>query len=200
MLDEEIARAILVGDGRLNSDDDKIKEDCVRPIWKEADLFCIKKEVTIGVDDDATAKNFIRACIKSRKDYRGSGSPVLFTTEDFLTDMLLLEDSIGHALYPTEQALATKLRVSKIVTVPVMENLTRSVTKSGQAYTNTLMGIIVNLNDYNVGADKGGSISMFDDFDIDFNQQKYLMETRISGALTKPYSAIVLEKSVSGQG
>ena len=200
MLDEEIARAILVGDGRLNSDDDKIKEDCVRPIWKEEDLFCIKKEVTVGSDDDATAKNFIKACIKSRKDYRGSGNPVLFTTEDFLTDMLLLEDSIGHALYPTEQALATKLRVSKIVTVPVMENLTRSVTKSGQAYTNTLMGIVVNLNDYNVGADKGGSISMFDDFDIDFNQQKYLMETRISGALTKPYSAIVLEKSVQGAG
>ena len=200
MLDEEIARAILVGDGRLNSDDDKIKEDCVRPIWKEEDLFCIKKEVTIGADADATAKNFIRSCIKSRKDYRGSGNPVLFTTEDFLTDMLLLEDSIGHALYPTEQALATKLRVSKIVTVPVMENLTRAVTKSGQAYTNTLMGIIVNLNDYNVGADKGGSISMFDDFDIDFNQQKYLMETRISGALTKPYSAIVLEKSVQGAG
>ena len=200
MLDEEIARAILVGDGRLASDDDKINEDNIRPIWKEADLFCIKKEVTVGADDDATAKNFIRAAIKSRKDYRGSGSPVLFTTEDFLTDMLLLEDSIGHALYPTEQALATKLRVSKIVTVPVMENLTRSVTKSGQAYTNTLMGIIVNLNDYNVGADKGGAISMFDDFDIDYNQQKYLIETRASGALTKPYSAIVLEKSVQGAG
>ena len=200
MLDEEIARAILVGDGRLSSDDDKINEDCIRPIWKEADLFCIKKEVTIGENDDATAKNFIRTAIKSRKDYRGSGSPVLFTTEDFLTDMLLLEDSIGHALYPTEAALATKLRVSKIVTVPVMENLTRAVTKSGQAYTNTLMGIIVNLNDYNVGADKGGSISMFDDFDIDYNQMKYLIETRASGALTKPYSAIVLEKSVQGQG
>ena len=114
--------------------------------------------------------------------------------------MLLLEDSIGHALYPTEAALATKLRVSKIVTVPVMENLTRTVTKSGQAYTNTLMGIIVNLNDYNVGADKGGAISMFDDFDIDYNQQKYLIETRASGALTKPYSAIVLEKSVQGAG
>ena len=200
MLDEEIARAILVGDGRLNSDDDKINESNVRPIWKEEDLFCIKKEVTIGADDDATAKNFIKAVIKSRKDYRGSGNPVLFTTEDFLTDMLLLEDSIGHALYETETQLATKLRVSKIVTVPVMENLTRQVTKSGQAYTNTLMGIVVNLNDYNVGADKGGSISMFDDFDIDFNQQKYLMETRISGALTKPYSAIVLEKSVQGAG
>lgn len=200
MLDEEIARAILVGDGRLNSDDDKINESNVRPIWKEEDLFCLKKEVTIGENDDATAKNFIRSVIKARKDYRGSGNPVLFTTEDFLTDMLLLEDSIGHALYETEAQLATKLRVSKIVTVPVMENLTRQVTKSGQAYTNTLMGIVVNLNDYNVGADKGGSISMFDDFDIDFNQQKYLMETRISGALTKPFSAIVLEKSVQGQG
>ncbi len=200
MLDEEIARAILVGDGRLNSDDDKINESNVRPIWKEEDLFCLKKEVTIGADADATAKNFIRAVIKARKDYRGSGNPVLFTTEDFLTDMLLLEDSIGHALYETETQLATKLRVSKIVTVPVMENLTRQVTKSNQVYTNTLMGIVVNLNDYNVGADKGGSISMFDDFDIDFNQQKYLMETRISGALTKPFSAIVLEKSVQGQG
>ena len=200
MLEEEIARAILVSDGRLNSDDDKIKEDHVRPIWKEADLFCIKKEVTIGADDDATAKNFIRAAIKARKDYRGSGNPVLFTTEDFLTDMLLLEDSIGHALYETEAQLATKLRVSKIVTVPVMENLTRQVIKNGQAYTNTLMGIIVNLNDYNVGADKGGAVSMFDDFDIDFNQMKYLMETRISGAMTKPFSAIVLEKSVQGAG
>lgn len=145
-------------------------------------------------------KNFIRAAIKSRKDYRGSGNPVLFTTEDFLTDMLLLEDSIGHKLYKTEAELATALRVSKVVTVPVMENLTRTVTKSGQAYTNTLMGIIVNLNDYNVGADKGGAISMFDDFDIDYNQQKYLIETRCSGALTKPFSAIVLEKSVQGQG
>lgn len=200
MLDEEIARAILVGDGRLSSDDDKINEDNIRPIWKEADLFCIKKEVTIGADEDATAKNFIRAAIKSRKDYRGSGNPVLFTTEDFLTDMLLLEDSIGHKLYKTEAELATALRVSKVVTVPVMENLTRTVTKSDKVYTNTLMGIIVNLNDYNVGADKGGAISMFDDFDIDYNQQKYLIETRCSGALTKPFSAIVLEKSVQGQG
>ncbi|MBP5597812.1 MAG: phage major capsid protein [Pseudobutyrivibrio sp.] len=200
MLDEEIARAILVGDGRLSSDDDKINEDNIRPIWKEADLFCIKKEVTVGADADATAKNFIRAAIKARKDYRGSGNPILFTTEDNLTDILLLEDSIGHKLYKTEGEVATAMRVSKIVTVPVMENLTRTVTKSGQAYTNTLMGIIINLNDYNVGADKGGAISMFDDFDIDYNQQKYLIETRCSGALTKPYSAIVLEKSVQGAG
>ena len=200
MLDEEIARAILVGDGRLASDDDKINEDNIRPIWKEADLFCLKKEVTVGADDNATAKNFIKAAIKARKDYRGSGNPVLFTTEDNLTDILLLEDSIGHKLYKTEAEVATAMRVSKIVTVPVMENLTRQVTKSGNAYTNTLMGIIVNLNDYNVGADKGGAISMFDDFDIDYNQQKYLIETRCSGALTKPYSAIVLEKSVQNQG
>ena len=198
MLDEEIARAILVGDGRLTSDDDHIPEENVRPIWKEADLFCIKKEVTVGATDDDTAKNFIKAAIKSRKDYRGSGNPTLFTTEDMLTDLLLLEDSIGHKLYKTEAELATALRVSKIVTVPVMENLTRSVTKSGQAYTNTLMGIIVNLNDYKVGADKGGSINMFEDFDIDYNQEKYLIETRISGCLVKPFSAIVLEKSTQG--
>ena len=198
MLDEEIARAILVGDGRLTSDDDHINEENIRPIWKEADLFCIKKEVTIGASDDATAKNFIRTAIKSRKDYRGSGNPTLFTTEDMLTDLLLLEDSIGHKLYKTEAELATALRVSKIVTVPVMENLTRAVTKSGQAYTNTLKGIIVNLTDYNVGADKGGAINMFDDFDIDYNQQKYLIETRMSGALVKPYSAIVLETSAQG--
>lgn len=198
MLDEEIARAILVGDGRLTSDDDHINEENVRPIWKEADLFCIKTEVTVGASDDATAKNFIRTCIKSRKDYRGSGNPTLFTTEDMLTDLLLLEDSIGHKLYKTEAELATALRVSKIVTVPVMENLTRPVTKSGQAYTNTLKGIIVNLNDYKVGADKGGSVNMFEDFDIDYNQEKYLIETRISGCLVKPFSAIVLETSTQG--
>ena len=198
MLDEEIARAILVGDGRLASDDDKINEDNIRPIWKEADLFCIKTEVTVGDTDDETAKNFIRTCIKSRKDYRGSGNPTLFTTEDMLTDLLLLEDSIGHKLYKTEAELATALRVSKIVTVPVMENLTRQVTKSGSAYTNTLKGIIVNLNDYKVGADKGGSVNMFEDFDIDYNQEKYLIETRISGCLVKPFSAIVLETSAQG--
>ena len=198
MLDEEIARAILVGDGRLSSDDDHINEENVRPIWKEADLFCIKTEVTVGSTDDETAKNFIRTCIKSRKDYRGSGNPTLFTTEDMLTDLLLLEDSIGHKLYKTEAELATALRVSKIVTVPVMENLTRQVTKSGSAYTNTLKGIIVNLNDYKVGADKGGSVNMFEDFDIDYNQEKYLIETRISGCLVKPFSAIVLETSAQG--
>lgn len=187
MLDEEIARSILIGDGRLASDDDKISEEHIRPIANDADLFTIKKAVAVGADDDATAKNFIRQAIKARKDYKGSGNPTLFTTEDMLTDMLLLEDGIGHALYPTEQALATKLRVSKIVTVPVMEN--------AQVGGKDLMGIIVNMGDYNVGADKGGAVNMFDDFDIDYNQMKYLIETRCSGALTKPYSAIILFKT-----
>lgn len=187
MLNEEIARAILIGDGRLASDEDKIHEDNIRPIANDADLFTIKKAVTVGADDDATAKNFIRAAIKARKDYKGAGNPTLFTTEDMLTDMLLIEDGIGHALYPTEQALATKLRVSKIVTVPVMEN--------HQVGGRDLMGIIVNMRDYTVGADKGGAVEMFEDFDIDYNQEKYLIETRCSGALTTPFSAIVLFKT-----
>ena len=189
MLDEEIARAILVGDGRLTSDDDHISEDHIRPIWTDAALYTINKVVETGADDPATAKNFIRAAVKARKDYKGSGNPVLFTTEDMLTDMLLLEDGIGHLLYANESTLATVLRVSRIVTVPVMENLTRTVS----GHTRNLLGIIVNMKDYNVGADKGGAVSLFDDFDIDYNQQKYLIETRCSGALVKPYSAIVLE-------
>lgn len=187
MLDEELARAYLIGDGRLASDDDKISEEHIRPIANDADLFTIKKAVTLGTGDaadDITARNFIKAAIKARKDYKGSGNPILFTTEDQLTNMLLLEDTLGHSLYKTEAELATKLRVSRIVTVPVMEN--------HQVNGKTLMGIIVNLADYNVGADKGGAINMFEDFDIDYNQEKYLIETRCSGALTKPYSAIVL--------
>ena len=190
MLDEEIARAVLIGDGRLNSDDDHISEDCIRPIWKDDPaLYTINKVVETGADDAATAKNFIRAAIKARKDYKGSGNPVLFTTEDMLTEMLLLEDGIGHLLYANQGTLATVLRVSRIVTVPVMENQTRTVNSK----TRTLQGIIVNMKDYNIGADKGGAVSLFDDFDIDYNQQKYLIETRCSGALVKPFSAIVLE-------
>ena len=185
MLNEELARAFLVGDGRLTSDDDHISEDHIRPIWTDSDLFTIKASVKEGSDSNETAKNFIRTAIKARKDYKGTGNPTLFTTEDMLTDMLLLEDGIGHLLYPTESVLATTLRVSKIVTVPVMENQKRD--------GHDLLGIIVNLSDYNVGADKGGEVNMFDDFDIDYNQQKYLIETRCSGALTKPFSAIVLE-------
>lgn len=197
MLNEEIARAILVSDGRSTASDDKIKEDNIRPIWTDADLYTIKvgiDSVTYN-DDDKLAKEFIRQCIKSRKDYKGSGNPALYTTEEMLTNMLLLEDGIGHRLYKTEEELRTALRVSKIVTVPVMEGLTREVTHEAdsKAYIHSLMGIIVNLTDYTVGADKGGAVSIFDDFDIDYNAQKYLMETRCSGALTKPYSAITIE-------
>ena len=187
MLDEEIARAILIGDGRLTSDDDKISEDHIRPIVNDADLFTIKASVVTPANaDDATkAKAFIRAAIKARKNYKGSGNPDLFTTEDMLTEMLLLEDNMGRPLYDSQAALSTKLRVNRIITVEVMEGF------SVQG-VDPLMGIIVNLKDYTVGADKGGAVNMFEDFDIDYNQQKYLIETRCSGALTVPYSAIIL--------
>ena len=191
MLDEEIARAALVGDGRSASDDDKINEVNIRPIWTDADLYSIKVRIAVAADDDDNKKatNFIRAAIKSRKNFRGSGKPVLYTTEDMLSDMLLLTDTTGRDIYDTEEKLCKKLRVSEIITVPVMEGLTRTV----DTKTRTLAGIIVNLQDYNIGADKGGSVNMFEDFDIDYNQMKYLIETRCSGALTKPYSAMVLE-------
>lgn len=193
MLDEELARAFLVGDGRLSSSDDKINELNIRPIWTDDDLFTIKKLVEVNLStasESDIAKEFIHSVIKSRKDYKGSGNPVLFTTEDFVTDCLLLEDTTGRVIYDSVDKLASVLRVSEIVTVPVMEGLTRTTT---EGKTRNLLGIIVNLADYNVGADKGGAINMFDDFDIDYNQQKYLIETRCSGALTKPYSAIALE-------
>lgn len=195
MLNEEIARAILVGDGRGSSDDDKINESNIRPVWKDEDLYTIKSRlnITSASTADDKAKAFIRAAIKSRKDYKGSGTPTLFTTEDVLTDCLLLEDKNGRVIYDTIDKLATALRVKEIVTVPVMENLRRQGTGSESSKQFDLYGIIVNLVDYNVGADKGGAVSMFDDFDIDYNQQKYLIETRCSGALVKPYSAIVLE-------
>lgn len=195
MLDEEIARAILVGDGRLASSDDKINESNIRPIWKDADLYNIKStiEVDAAATTDQKAKAFIRACIKSRKNYKGSGDPTLYTTEDVVTDCLLLEDMNGRVIYDTMEKLRTALRVKEIVTVPVMEGLTRT---DDEGTTLNLMGIIVNLTDYNVGADKGGAINMFDDFDIDYNQQKYLIETRCSGALIKPFSAISLEMKV----
>ena len=191
MLDEEIARAALVGDGRLSSSDDKINEQNIRPIWTDADLYTIKYPVEFeaSATADQKAKAFIRAAVKSRKEYKGSGNPVLYTTEDVVTDCLLLEDSMGRVIYDTIDKLKTALRVSDIVTVPVMENLSRTV----ESDTYNLMGIIVNPADYNVGADKGGAVNMFDDFDIDYNQQKYLIETRCSGALIKPYSAIALE-------
>lgn len=190
MLDEEIARAILIGDGRLPSSDDKINEQNIRPIWKDEELYTIKGVVK-GDDSDkaALATEFIDQSVRSMKDYRGSGSPTAYMTEEMLTECLLLKDVNGRRIYSNENEVATAMRVSKIVTVPVMDNLTR---KEGSD-TYTLQAIIVNLNDYNVGADKGGAINMFDDFDIDYNQQKYLIETRCSGALIKPFSAIVLE-------
>ena len=195
MLDEEIARAILVGDGRLSSDEDKIHDSHVRPIWTDEDFYTIKADVEVAssATEDDIAKAVIRAAIKARKDYMGSGNPVFYTTEDMLTSMLLLTDNDGRDLYTDENQLARKLRVSRIVTVPVMEGLERDGKGSLTGKKLKLQGLIVNLADYNVGADRGGAVNMFDDFDIDYNQQKYLIETRCSGALTKPYSAIAVE-------
>lgn len=192
MLDEEIARAILVGDGRLSSSDDKINEQNIRPIYTDDSLYTIREQIKFSATAtaDEKAKSFIRQSIKARKEYKGSGSPILYTTEDVLTDCLLLEDTTGRIIYDTVEKLATALRVKKIVTVPVMEGYKKTGEDSKEY---SLMGIIVNLADYNVGADKGGAVNMFDDFDIDYNAQKYLIETRCSGALIKPYSAIVIE-------
>ena len=194
MLDEEIARAILVGDGRLSSSDDKIKETNIRPIYKEEALYVVNTVLDKQPDVDTRAKAFIKAAVKARKDYQGSGEPTLFCSEDLLTDLLLLEDGHGRAIYESEAKLATALRVKKIVTVPVMEGVHRMNNATGVNAECDLLGIIVNLRDYNVGADKGGAINMFEDFDIDYNAQKYLIETRCSGALVKPYSAIVIEE------
>ena len=194
MLDEEIARAILVGDGRLSSSDDKIKETNIRPIYKEEALYVVNTVLDKQSDVDTRAKAFIRAAVKARKDYQGSGEPTLFCSEDLLTDLLLLEDGHGRAIYESEAKLATALRVKNIVTVPVMEGVHRMNNAAGVNAECDLLGIIVNLRDYNVGADKGGAINMFEDFDIDYNAQKYLIETRCSGALVKPYSAIVIEE------
>ena len=189
MLNEEIARAILIGDGRLASSDDKIKEDHIRPIVNDAALYTIQKSYDVkDLTDSVRIKEFMRSAVKARKDYKGSGSPTLYTTEDMLTDMLLLEDNQGRLLFDSVEKIKAYLRVSDIVTVPPMENYSYEVDHKKC----NLDGIIVNLNDYNVGADKGGAVSMFDDFDIDYNRQKYLIETRCSGALTKPYSAIAI--------
>lgn len=195
-LDKELARAMLLGDGRDLSSDDKINEQNIRPVLKDDDMYTIKYTVKKGQDynvttnsasdNDSVAKGVIRAAIKARKEYKGSGNPTFFTTEDLLTDLLLIEDQNGRRIYESINTLATAMRVKEIVTVPEMESLT------------DIYGIIVNMADYTTGADKGGAVNMFDDFDIDFNQMKYLMETRMSGALTKPYSAIVLKKEASG--
>ena len=183
-LNRELALAYLLGDGRLAASEDKIDENCIRPVFNDSDLFTIKVQCKTTVEDKYKA--LIKQILRSRKEYRGSGTPTLFTTEDALTEMLLLEDGIGHPLYADEAALARKLRVKNIVTIPEMEG--RKGAKGGD-----LVCLIVNLADYTVGADKGGAVSMFDDFDIDFNAQKYLIETRCSGALTTPFSAMAVE-------
>lgn len=187
-LDRELALAYLLGDGRLAASEDKIDENCIRPVFNDSDLFTIKVQCkTTGLTTvEDKYKALIKQILRSRKEYRGSGTPTLYTTEDALTEMLLLEDSIGHTLYADEAALARKLRVKNIVTIPEMEG--RKGAKGGD-----LVCLIVNLADYTVGADKGGAVSMFDDFDIDFNAQKYLIETRCSGALTTPFSAMAVE-------
>ncbi len=192
MLDEEIARAILIGDGRLSSSDDKINESNIRPVVSDSELYTIRQKVSVATNatDDDKAKAMIKSAVKARKNYKGSGNPTFYTTEDWLTNALLLEDTQGHRLYKNDADVAAAMRVSKIVTVPVMEGV-----KGPEG--GDLIGIIVNLADYNVGADKGGAVNMFDDFDIDYNQQKYLIETRCSGALVKPYSAIELELDVA---
>ena len=196
-LDKELALAALLGDGRDISDNDKINEQNIIPIIKDVDTFTIKYTITEGVDykqannsasnNDSFTKGIIRAAIRSRKEYKGSGSPTFFTTEDYLTDMLLIEDQNGRRIYESLAQLALALRVKEIVTIPEMEQ---------EAYKD-IVGVILNMADYTMGADKGGSVNMFDDFDIDYNQMKYLMETRCSGALTVPYSAIVLKKTVA---
>ena len=204
MLDEEKARAILIGDGREADDEQKISEAHIRPIATDAYLFTVK--VPVEVPANATgatkAKAFINTVIRSRKKYKGSGSPDLYTTEDVLTECLLLEDGIGHKLYKSKEELATTLRVNSIITVEPMENHTITFETEDETTVSNkpLLGIIVNLDDYRIGADKGGDVDTFDDFDIDFNQYKYLIETRISGALVKPFSALAIYEETVGNG
>jgi HK97 family phage prohead protease len=192
MLDEELARAILVGDGRTAEAEDKIKTDNIRPIYQDDDMYTIHYDVNYPADADDTKKSniLVDSAILARKDYKGSGSPVLYATNETINSMLLARDTLGHRLYKTMQELADALRVSKIVEVPVLEGVTREDADSKQ---HELLGLIVNLSDYTVGADKGGEVNLFDDFDIDYNRYTYLIETRCSGSLNKPYSAIALE-------
>ena len=195
MLNEELARAFLIGDGRdpVEEANDKIDEECIRPIWKMEELFTVKVPVTVEANatEEDKAKAFIKACVKSRKHYKGSGNPVMFMSEDMLTDCLLIEDETGRTIYDSEAKLAAKLRVSEIITVPVMEG--DAIKRTDDKGSFELAGLYLNLKDYNVGTDKGGEINFFDDFDIDYNQMKYLMETRCSATLVKPHSAVAIE-------
>lgn len=200
-LKEELVRAFLVGDGRSNSQEDKINETCIRPIWTDAELFCVEALAQLSAadaaDDNKVGRAIINAAIRARKDYRGSGSPDFYTTEDTLTTLLLMTDTTGRDLFDTIDKLTTKLRVRKIITSEIMENKTRTIKVNNVDKTVELKGIIVNPADYSIGMDKGGQTALFDDFDIDYNKQKYLIETRCSGALTKPYSAIIVELLVN---
>ena len=193
MLDEELSRAALIGDGRNLGEEDKINEDCIRPIYHEDPMYAMRFDVPISKDSDTTDKSnaIVEAAIRSRKDYRGSGNPTLYTTTDTLNDLMLAMDKNGRRIYKTEAELASAMRVSGIVEVPVMENLEREGEDGKQR---KLLGIIVNLSDYTIGSDRGGAVTMYDDFDIDYNKQTYLIETRLSGSLNKPYSAIILEQ------
>lgn len=194
MLEEEIARAVLIGDGRSTALDDHIKDDHIRSIANDNELYAIHHEVTPAADTpEGLAKAMIRESLRARKDYKGSGEPTLFCSESVLTEMLLLEDANGRVIYDSVSKLATAMRVKEIITVPVMEGARNT------GDTKDILGIIVNLRDYNIGADKGGAVSMFEDFDIDYNAQKYLIETRCSGALVKPFSAIVLERTKAAE-
>ena len=196
MLNEELARAILVGDGRNPAAEDKIKEDNIRPILTDDEVYAI--HVLVESSEEATeedkAKDFIDQAIRARKDYKGSGVPVMYMSPSKLTECRLIKDGLGHRLYKTDQELADEMRVAKIVEVEVLENVKRK--KDGVTYK--LEGIAVNLRDYTVGADKGGSVSFFEDFDLDYNKHEYLIETRVSGALTQPKSALVFESVATG--
>lgn len=196
-LDEEIARAILIGDGRSSASKDKINPLHIRPILGDDSTYVVSKQLKrdASADEYAFAKQFIKAVIKSRKEYKGKGNPTLFCTEDLLTDMLLIEDRNQRVVYDTMDKLKTALRVVDIVTVPCFENQTRKVGEQNLK----LMAILVNLSDYNIGADKGGAVSMFDDFDINFNKYEYLIETRCSGAMVQPYGAVTFEEQVASE-
>ena len=194
LLEEEVARAVLIGDGRTELSNDKIRENNIRPIWTDDDLYTIKMEVDAGPDATPAqqAEQFIDDAVRARLDYKGTGRPTLYTTEAVLTEMLLLKDKNGRRIYKTEEELATAMRVVKIVTVTPMEQAVRG---EGEEQVR-LLGLIVNMNDYNVGNNKGGEVNLFDDFDLNFNKLEYLIETRLSGALVNPHSAIALETKV----
>lgn len=193
-LDEELARCILFGDGRLNEDEFKIDDECIRPVLTDADLYSIKVAIDTSKEGYNKYDEFISAIIRNRKLYKGSGNPTLYMSEDTLSELLLMKDANGRRLYRSVEEIAKEMRVSKIVSITEMSELVRD---AADDKIHNVLGIIVNLADYSVGTNRGGQVSMFDDFDIDYNQMKYLIETRCSGALTVPYSAMIIEEVVN---